>query len=266
MLDKLDGRAPAMTPTTMPMENPAEAQASQAAPNGNGVDSHGINTENGNSPTNPIGSLQEYCVKCSLPMPIYDLGNTSGQPHQRNFEIVAKVGQIMTTGVGSSKKDAKREAAVTLLEKLKALGGSVAVQANGGSGSAHVGNDIDEETLKQVANMKIETLVRNLLYIFIESRRSKPVIQRKVYAMNLFELIDWINFLFRHRSIAKCSKISTRNFKIRAKASFLLFIAPRYKIPNWNMSNFWQSLAMSRCLTSPTLTLRRKRRLEKNNV
>ena len=160
MLDKLDGRAPAMTPTTMPMENPAEAQASQAAPNGNGVDSHGINTENGNSPTNPIGSLQEYCVKCSLPMPIYDLGNTSGQPHQRNFEIVAKVGQIMTTGVGSSKKDAKREAAVTLLEKLKALGGSVAVQANGGSGSAHVGNDIDEETLKQVANMKIETLVR----------------------------------------------------------------------------------------------------------
>ena len=184
MLDKLDGRAPAMTPTTMPMENPAEAQASQAAPNGNGVDSHGINAENGNSPTNPIGSLQEYCVKCSLPMPIYDLGNTSGQPHQRNFEIVAKVGQIMTTGVGSSKKDAKREAAVTLLEKLKALGGSVAVQANGGSGSAHVGNDIDEETLKQVANMKIETLVRNLLYFFIESRRSKPVIQRKVFTFS----------------------------------------------------------------------------------
>ena len=165
MLDKLDGRVPALPPTTMPKENPAKAQASQAAPN----------DENGNSPTNPIGSLQEYCVKCSLPMPIYDLGNTSGQPHQRNFEIVAKVGQIMTTGVGSSKKDAKREAAVTLLEKLKALGGSVAVQANGGSGSAHVGNDIDEETLKQVANMKIETLVRNLLYFFIESRRSKPV-------------------------------------------------------------------------------------------
>ena len=158
MLDKLDGRAPAMTSTTMPMENPAEAQASQVAPNGNGVDNHGINAENGNSPTNPIGCLQEYCVKCSLPMPIYDLGNTSGQPHQRNFEIVAKVGQIMTTGVGSSKKDAKREAAVTLLEKLKALGGDVAVQANG-SGSAHVGKDIDEETLKQVANMKIETLV-----------------------------------------------------------------------------------------------------------
>lgn len=157
MLDKLDGRAPAMTSTTMPMENPAEAQASQVAPNGNGVDNHGINAENGNSPTNPIGCLQEYCVKCSLPMPIYDLGNTSGQPHQRNFEIVAKVGQIMTTGVGSSKKDAKREAAVTLLEKLKALGGDVAVQANG-SGSAHVGKDIDEETLKQVANMKIETL------------------------------------------------------------------------------------------------------------
>ena len=161
MLDKLDGRAPAMTtPTTMAnvkMENPTEG--SQPASNGNGV-ANNAGAANGNSPTNPIGCLQEYCVKCSLPMPIYDLQNTSGQPHQRNFEIVAKVGSIMSTGVGSSKKDAKREAAVTLLERLKALGSDVANQANGGSGSAAGGNDIDEETLKQVANMKIETLVR----------------------------------------------------------------------------------------------------------
>ena len=156
MLDKLDGRAPAMTPTTMPMENPAEAQASQAAPNGNGVDSHGINTENGNSPTNPIGSLQEYCVKYSLPMPIFDLGHNSGHPNQR-FVIVGKVGQYMSAGYGKSKNDAKREAAVTLLEELKELGGNfnVTVQANEGSGSAHVGNDKvitideDEPTLKK---------------------------------------------------------------------------------------------------------------------
>ena len=176
MLDKLDGRAPAMTtPTTMAnvkMENPTEG--SQPASNGNGV-TNNAGAANGNSPTNPIGCLQEYCVKCSLPMPIYDLQNTSGQPHQRNFEIVAKVGSIMSTGVGSSKKDAKREAAVTLLERLKALGSDVANQANGGSGSAAGGNDIDEETLKQVANMKIETLV-SWLSIEVE-KPEKPVFQ-----------------------------------------------------------------------------------------
>ena len=180
MLDKLDGRAPAMTtPTTMAnvkMENPTEG--SQPASNGNGV-ANNAGAANGNSPTNPIGCLQEYCVKCSLPMPIYDLQNTSGQPHQRNFEIVAKVGSIMSTGVGSSKKDAKREAAVTLLERLKALGSDVANQANGGSGSAADGNDIDEETLKQVANMKIETLVRFKIDRrgFEVAKPEKPVFQ-----------------------------------------------------------------------------------------
>ena len=146
MLDKLDGRVPALPPTTMPKENPAKAQASQAAPN----------DENGNSPTNPIGSLQEYCVKYSLPMPIFDLGHNSGHPNQR-FVIVAKVGQFMSAGYGLSKNDAKREAAGTLLEELKELGGNfnVTVQANEGSGSAHVGNDKvitideDEPTLKK---------------------------------------------------------------------------------------------------------------------
>merc|ERR1712241_1462356 len=130
-----------------------EAQASQAAPNGNGVDSHGINTENGNSPTNPIGSLQEYCVKCSLPMPIYDLGNTSGQPHQRNFEIVAKVGAIASNGTGTSKKDAKRDAATELLAKLKALGSEV---ANAAGAATNGSGEVDEEMVKQVANMKVD--------------------------------------------------------------------------------------------------------------
>ena len=161
MLDKLDGRVPAMsaTPpmTNVKMENPVETTA---APNGNGVPANpNANAGNGNAPTNPIGCLQEYCVKCSLPMPIYDLQNTSGQPHQRNFEIIAKVGAITSTGVGSSKKDAKREAAVTLLAKLKALGSEVANAANTNANGTG-GEVVDEETLKQVANMTIETLVR----------------------------------------------------------------------------------------------------------
>ena len=143
MLDKLDGRVPALPPTMKPMKKPAEAQA---APN----------DENGNSPTNPIGSLQEYCVKYSLPMPIFDLGHNSGHPNS-GFVIVAKVGQLMSAGYGLSKNEAKREAAVTLLEELKELGGNfnVTVQANEGSGSAHVGDDKvitideDEPTLKK---------------------------------------------------------------------------------------------------------------------
>ena len=74
-----------------------------------------------------VRGVQEYCVKCSLPLPIYDLQNTSGQPHQRNFDIIAKVGAIASNGIGTSKKDAKRDAATALLDKLKALGSEVAI-------------------------------------------------------------------------------------------------------------------------------------------
>ncbi len=31
---------------------------------------------------NPVGQLQEFCVKHGLPMPVYDLGSVDGQPHQ----------------------------------------------------------------------------------------------------------------------------------------------------------------------------------------
>ena len=113
-------------------------------------------------PSNPIGSLQEYCVKCSLPLPIYDLQNTSGQPHQRNFEIIAKVGAIASNGTGTSKKDAKRDAATALLDKLKALGSEVASAA----GANTNGTEVDEELAKQVSNMKVDILV-SILFLFI---------------------------------------------------------------------------------------------------
>jgi len=181
MLDKIDGRVPATgpgmnTPAGMPQPNldnktitsqsgtEAISQSNGAngtpGPAGNGIQggspgNAGNGTGNGTSlPSNPIGSLQEYCVKCSLPLPIYDLQNTSGQPHQRNFEIIAKVGAIASNGTGTSKKDAKRDAATALLDKLKALGSEVASAA----GATTNGTEVDEELAKQVSNMKVDIL------------------------------------------------------------------------------------------------------------
>ena len=36
---------------------------------------------------NPVGQLQEFCVKHGLPMPVYDLGSVDGQPHQVKKKI-----------------------------------------------------------------------------------------------------------------------------------------------------------------------------------
>ena len=91
MLDKLDGRTPA-TPVLPPNTN-LDASADGSVNNSQNSQGSSNGSTNG-GPTNPIGKLQEYCVKFSLPLPIYDLANTIGQPHQRNFEMCAKVGKI----------------------------------------------------------------------------------------------------------------------------------------------------------------------------
>ena len=190
MLDKIDGRVPADAGMNTPgagMQQPnlnnktitsqsgteavSQSNGANGTPAGNGNQggtpgNTGNGTGNGSGtslPSNPIGSLQEYCVKCSLPLPIYDLQNTSGQPHQRNFEIIAKVGAIASNGTGTSKKDAKRDAATALLDKLKALGSEVASAA----GANTNGTEVDEELAKQVSNMKVDILVSiSLMFTF----------------------------------------------------------------------------------------------------
>ena len=162
MLDKIDGRVPAAgmnTPAGMPQPNldnktiTASQSGTEATSQSNGANG---TTGTGGTGNGPMGSLQEYCVKCSLPLPIYDLHNTSGQPHQRNFEIIAKVGAIASNGTGTSKKDAKRDAATALLDKLKALGSEVANAAGAATNGTEV---VDEELAKQVSNMKVDILV-----------------------------------------------------------------------------------------------------------
>jgi RISC-loading complex subunit TARBP2 len=69
---------------------------------------------------NTIGQLQELCVRHGLPMPMYDLLQVEGQPHQRSFHYGVRVGNLKAEGEGSSKKDAKRDAAQAMLKILRA--------------------------------------------------------------------------------------------------------------------------------------------------
>jgi len=159
MIDKLDGRTPAATPILPPNTNLDTSGDGSVTTQS----SQGSNNSSSGAPTNPIGKLQEYCVKFSLPLPIYDLQNTIGQPHQRNFEMMAKVGTVNSAGSGTSKKDAKRAAASALLAKLKSMGNELSSISNvipPANGNA-IG-DIEEEleTAKNVNNMKVETLTQ----------------------------------------------------------------------------------------------------------
>lgn len=135
MLDKLDGRIPAQD-GQQPLPPVQDTNASQA-------------------PGNTVGGLQELCVKHGYPMPTYSSGVVGGQPHQRNFSITCTVGKIKENGTGGSKKDAKREAAQKMIDKLndklKNLG------PNGAEQSGDLNFDEEELTTK-MANVKVDTL------------------------------------------------------------------------------------------------------------
>lgn len=137
MLDKLDGRIPAQDgQTPLPPVNADNANGGPAAPG------------------NTVGALQELCVKHGYPMPTYDLGAVGGQPHMRNFTIMCCVGKMRESGTGGSKKDAKREAAQKMIDKLKTMG------PNGGPASVSdvTNQEVDEELLNKMSTMKVETL------------------------------------------------------------------------------------------------------------
>merc|ERR1719192_896597 len=139
MLDKLDGRVPAQDGQT-PLPPVQDS------------------TNGPQAPGNTAGALQELCVKHGYPMPTYDLGGgdagaVGGQPHQRNFSILCCVGKLRESGAGGSKKDAKREAAQKMIDKLKCLGpntGSAAAEAAGPAGP-----EVDEEMLGKLATLKV---------------------------------------------------------------------------------------------------------------
>jgi dsRNA-specific ribonuclease len=65
---------------------------------------------------NPIGTIQEYCQRNQLPIPIYSL-----TPVEEGFCCTVEGLGLTASAIAGSKKKAKAEAAMTLLELLHGL-------------------------------------------------------------------------------------------------------------------------------------------------
>lgn len=165
MLDKLDGRAPAQD-GLQPL--PAVSGISTANNNSSNAtdDSSQASAPSSSCSTNTIGQLQELCVHKGLPMPVYDLESVEGQPHQRSFVLKVNVGSIQVTGEGTSKKDAKRDAAAKMIKNVQVLAKQQAQETAGvdkdGAGDVKVKKEEltpeEEELAKKLKNLKIDTL------------------------------------------------------------------------------------------------------------
>ncbi|GFU60897.1 hypothetical protein NPIL_53041 [Nephila pilipes] len=74
-----------------------------------------------NSSKNPVGALQELCMKMRWQPPYYETEKATGLPHEKVFSIMCMVDNFQTSGEGKSKRLAKRQAADNMLNRLKAL-------------------------------------------------------------------------------------------------------------------------------------------------
>jgi len=64
--------------------------------------------------------LQELCQKEFETLPVYELLQESGPDHQKVFEIQLLIaGQVISKGVGRTKKEAEQQAAKEALKQLE---------------------------------------------------------------------------------------------------------------------------------------------------
>lgn len=75
------------------------------------------------SENNPVGKLQEICMKRRWRPPSYETVNEIGLPHERVFTMTCIIENIEmeVQGIGRSKKIAKRNAALEILKKLEEM-------------------------------------------------------------------------------------------------------------------------------------------------
>ena len=76
----------------------------------------GWTTKSSQAPqNNAINHLQEVIVKRGLEAPVYELVDTTGATHMREFETRVMVGNKVASGKGRTKKESKRTAAEAML-------------------------------------------------------------------------------------------------------------------------------------------------------
>lgn len=67
----------------------------------------------------PKTELQEWAQGQGLPLPAYDVTETSGPEHAREFIVDVSVGDLRARGAGRSKREAQENAASALLETAR---------------------------------------------------------------------------------------------------------------------------------------------------
>ncbi|XP_062972424.1 interferon-inducible double-stranded RNA-dependent protein kinase activator A isoform X2 [Elgaria multicarinata webbii] len=111
---------------------------------------------------NPIGSLQ-LAIQKGWRLPEYSLAQETGPPHKREFTMTCRIETFVETGMGTSKRLAKRNAAEKLLDKFHNFSGDCISISLGNEQSHNLRCTWD--TLRNSNGEKIALLKRSPLSI-----------------------------------------------------------------------------------------------------
>ena len=66
----------------------------------------------------PKTRLQEWLQARQMSLPIYELTEVTGKPHQQTFEVTCDIPGSTTRGAGTTRRNAEQEAALAMLSEL----------------------------------------------------------------------------------------------------------------------------------------------------
>ena len=66
----------------------------------------------------PKTRLQEWLQARQMGLPVYELIEVTGKPHQQSFEVTCEIGGHVTRGVDTTRRNAEQEAALRMLDEL----------------------------------------------------------------------------------------------------------------------------------------------------
>lgn len=96
--------------------------------------------------SNPIGSLQEMCMKNNWTPPTYNLIQEEGEPHTKTFTFECKIRDLISQGHGRNKKVAKKLAAENMW--------TIISEANKSSSLAGVDTNVSSSPLRKSPGMQ----------------------------------------------------------------------------------------------------------------
>ncbi|XP_035223631.1 RISC-loading complex subunit tarbp2-like isoform X2 [Stegodyphus dumicola] len=133
---------------------------------------------------NPVGALQELCMKRKWQPPYYETEKATGLPHEKVFSIMCVVDNHTTSGEGKSKRLAKRQAADNMLKRLKALKVVSDEEEEAAKGSKR-GEDDDEHNSSVVDDKDSESTVAEQNSSLIGVKDSESTITDKSSALTI---------------------------------------------------------------------------------